>query len=89
VERQGATMRVLLAIMALGLLVGCGWETCVTAEPKADTCVTAEPKADTRVVYCDNPNEVMIGMMMSGRYKGVAATNNHDGSFTLTGRVGR
>ena len=36
-----------------------------------------------RVAYIDDPQEIMMGIQMCG-YEKVSATNNMDGSFTIT-----
>ena len=42
-----------------------------------------EPKTETQVVYVEDAQEVMIGMIMSGRYKDVSGTNDN-GKWTIT-----
>lgn len=42
-----------------------------------------KPNIETRVVYTEDAQEVMIGMMMSGRYNSVLVTNDN-GKCTIT-----
>ena len=44
--------------------------------------VLLTPGTEVRTVYCDDASEVMIGLMMSGRYKSVSGTNN-EGKWTI------
>ena len=68
------TVGVIAGLLAVGsmLLFGCGRAPRVEAQ-----------RTEQRVVYVDDAQEVMIGMLMSGRYKSVSGTNDN-GRWTIT-----